>query len=115
MIMKTTKKILFIILLTISFSCCNNDDSKTNTAPIPIPAPDVTIGQISIPIVNIPKGTFKIGSPLTEPNRNPDETQHLVTLSAFKMSKYEISNAQFAEFLELHDQLARQRDRLSQL
>jgi sulfatase modifying factor 1 len=61
----------------------------------------VTVGQISIPVVNIPKGTFKMGSPETEPNRNPDETQHLVTLSAYKLSKYEISNKQFAEFLNI--------------
>ncbi len=47
----------------------------------------------------IPAGTFTMGSPLTEPQRFTDEVQHQVTLSAFRMSKYEISNAQFAAFL----------------
>jgi len=50
----------------------------------------------------IPAGTFIMGSPTTptaEVNRSPDETQHLVTLSAFRMSKYEITNAQYAAFL----------------
>jgi sulfatase modifying factor 1 len=40
-----------------------------------------------------------MGSPANEPNRESDETQHQVTLSAFHMSKYEITNAQYAAFL----------------
>jgi formylglycine-generating enzyme required for sulfatase activity len=40
---------------------------------------------------NIPAGTFTMGSPTTEVNRQADETQHEVTLSAFKMSKYVLS------------------------
>jgi formylglycine-generating enzyme required for sulfatase activity len=40
-----------------------------------------------------------MGSPATEVSRNTDETQHTVTLSAFRMSKYEITNAQYAAFL----------------
>jgi len=54
-------------------------------------------GDIST--VLIPSGTFIMGSPLTEVDRNPNETQHQVTLSAFRMSKYEITNAQYAAFL----------------
>jgi formylglycine-generating enzyme required for sulfatase activity len=40
-----------------------------------------------------------MGSPATEPLRNSDEVQHQVTLSAFRMSTYEITNAQYATFL----------------
>ena len=40
-----------------------------------------------------------MGSPFTEPQRQYIEEQHQVTLSAFRMSKYETSNAQFAAFL----------------
>ena len=40
-----------------------------------------------------------MGSPTTEYGRESDEVQHEVTLSAFKMSKYEITNAQYAAFL----------------
>lgn len=54
---------------------------------------------IELSFVDIPAGTFTMGSPETEPDRNTDETQHQVTLSAFKMSKFEITNAQFAAFL----------------
>jgi formylglycine-generating enzyme required for sulfatase activity len=48
----------------------------------------------------IPAGTFTMGSPTTEPQRFTDEVQHQVTLSAFRMSKYEITNAQYAAFLK---------------
>jgi|GEM_PF-2743106 len=47
----------------------------------------------------IPAGTFTMGSPATEPQRDTNEVEHQVTLSAFRMSKYEISNAQYAGFL----------------
>lgn len=50
--------------------------------------------------VLIPAGTFIMGSPETEPNRGDDEMQHQVTISqSFYMGKYEITNKQFAEFL----------------
>jgi formylglycine-generating enzyme required for sulfatase activity len=50
--------------------------------------------------VNIPAGTFTMGSPPSEVNRKADEIQHQVTLSAFKMSRYEISVAQFKDFID---------------
>ena len=46
----------------------------------------------------IPADTFIMGSPLTEFNRNADEIQHEVILSAFKMSKYEITFEQYDLF-----------------
>lgn len=49
---------------------------------------------------NIPAGTFTMGSPATEVSRETDETQHQVTLSAFKMSKYEITVGQFKAFVD---------------
>jgi len=68
--------------------------------------PDVPAGSkttnfnfATIPTSTIPAGTFTMGSPTTEVNRNSDETQHQVTLTAFRMSKYEITNAQYAAFL----------------
>ncbi len=56
-----------------------------------------------ISTVSIPAGTFVMGSPGTEPGRSNDETQHTVTLSAFKLSKYEITNEQFALFLNTNN------------
>jgi formylglycine-generating enzyme len=62
----------------------NNDNNQDNT---------------DIVTIQIPAGTYTGGSPSGELVRWPDETQHQVTLSAFQMSKYEITNAQFADFL----------------
>ncbi|WP_295959597.1 SUMF1/EgtB/PvdO family nonheme iron enzyme [uncultured Alistipes sp.] len=50
--------------------------------------------------VLIPRGTFVMGSPENEPNRRSNEPQHQVTLTKdFYMGKYEVTNAQFAKFL----------------
>ena len=55
--------------------------------------------SINLTLVNIPAGMFNMGSPASEVERNDGETQYEVTLSAFRMSKYEITNAQYATFL----------------
>lgn len=58
--------------------------------------------QRALPLdaVLIPAGTFLMGTPETEPGREANETQHEVTISEdFYMTKYEITNSQFAEFL----------------
>jgi formylglycine-generating enzyme required for sulfatase activity len=54
----------------------------------------------TIEFVNIPGGTFMMGSPVTEKGRKDDETQHEVTMIAFKMSKYCITYAQYDVFCE---------------
>jgi formylglycine-generating enzyme required for sulfatase activity len=49
-------------------------------------------------LVDIPAGTFDMGDSFSE--WHSDELPvHTVTLSSFKMSKYEITNVQYAEFL----------------
>lgn len=50
--------------------------------------------------VSIPSGTFAMGSPADETERKPNEVQHQVTLSSFKMSKYEVTFAQYDAFCE---------------
>ena len=50
--------------------------------------------------VAIPGGTFTMGSPTNEVGRSISETQHQVTLSAFKMSKYAVTFAQYDLFCE---------------
>lgn len=50
--------------------------------------------------VRIPAGTFLMGSPADEPNRERNETRHPVILTKdFYMSKYPVTNAQYAAFL----------------
>ncbi len=53
-----------------------------------------------IEFVDIPGGTFLMGSPVTEKGRKDEEIQHQVTLSAFKMSKYAITFEQYDLFCE---------------
>jgi formylglycine-generating enzyme required for sulfatase activity len=50
--------------------------------------------------VDIAAGTFIMGSPSSEVNRESDEMQHKVTLSAFKMSKYPVTFEQYDLFCE---------------
>jgi formylglycine-generating enzyme required for sulfatase activity len=54
---------------------------------------------LNIPTSLIPAGTFTMGSPITEVSRGSDEEEYQVTLSAFRMSKFQITNAQYAAFL----------------
>jgi formylglycine-generating enzyme len=63
----------------------------------------VTIASGQKPAIewaDIPAGTFLMGSPTDEQGRIVDETQHQVTLSAFKMSRYEITVSQFKAFVD---------------
>lgn len=75
---------------------CKKDNTKNDSDNTGNTNKPVLINFVTVPI---PAGTFTMGSPSDEPNRDSDETQHQVTLSAFRMSKYEITNAQYATFL----------------
>jgi formylglycine-generating enzyme required for sulfatase activity len=61
---------------------------------------NTTINKPDIEFADLPGGTFMMGSPVTEQGRKEDEIQHKVTLSAFKMSKYCITFAQYDAFCE---------------
>jgi len=54
-----------------------------------------TTSPTGIVMVSIPAGTFIMGSPTSESNRESNETQHSVTLSGFKMSKYPVTQEQY--------------------
>lgn len=94
--------------------------TTTATATFVMPASNVEIraefntpgGTFGIETVKIPAGTFLMGSSdgtnvggtglnttAAEPNRDLDEVQHSVTLTDFWMSKYHVTNAQYAAFL----------------
>ena len=59
-----------------------------------------TTNKPDIEFADIPEGTFMMGSPVNEQGRKEDEIQHIVTLRAFKMSKYCITYAQYDLFCE---------------
>jgi formylglycine-generating enzyme required for sulfatase activity len=50
-------------------------------------------------MVRIESGTFMMGSPTGESGRNNDETQHTVTLSAFYMSKYPVTQEEYYKIM----------------
>jgi formylglycine-generating enzyme required for sulfatase activity len=51
-------------------------------------------------MVQIPAGTFTMGSPVGEPNRSSDEIQHSVTLTkGFYMGKYQVTQKQYQEVM----------------
>lgn len=60
----------------------------------------VSFETLNLEMVNIPGGTFIMGSATNDVYAELNEkTPHNVTLSSFKMSKYEISNELFCTFL----------------
>jgi formylglycine-generating enzyme required for sulfatase activity len=57
-----------------------------------------TADPLALTLVEIPAGTFLMGSPLQEPERSDDEgPQHEVTLASFFMSQTPITQAQWRE------------------
>ncbi len=90
--MKTFRfAILALAAAAVALSSCKKDDAPDNRP---------FWEKQGIEMVLIPAGTFKMGSPATEPNREAREAQHLVTLTRnFYMSKYPITTAQYAAFL----------------
>jgi len=71
------------------------------------PTKDSSINKPIIEFVDIPGGTFIMGSPETEVGRKEDEVQHEVTVSAFKMSKYTITREQYELFIKATGRIMR--------
>lgn len=75
--------------------------SKSFSTPKPlesitIPLPNLPTNAVPLEMVLIPAGTFTMGSPINELNRDTDEPQHQVTISKpFYIGKYEVTQAQW--------------------
>ena len=80
--------VIFSMFLML-FTACKEDE-------VIDPTNDPT--KPAIEWVSIPAGTFIMGSPESEVKRWSNEVQHEVTLSAFKMSKYEVTFEQYDLF-----------------
>jgi len=88
--MKNTKNvwsfaIAFVTVFTLSTTSCSAQSGGGGTITSPT----------GIVMVTIPAGTFIMGSPTSEANRESGETQHSVTLSGFKISKYLVTQEQY--------------------
>lgn len=68
----------------------------------------VDLGQgVRMDFVLIPRGTFLMGSPDTEPGRNDDEILHKVTISApFYMGKYPVTQEQWVAVIGTNPSLS---------
>jgi formylglycine-generating enzyme len=86
------KSIIILFVLSGILSSCNQHRKSD--------IEHKTIDKPSIEWVSVSPGTFMMGSPENEPQRMTDEKQHRVTLSGFKMSKYEITFDQFDRFCD---------------
>jgi formylglycine-generating enzyme required for sulfatase activity len=93
-----TSAIKFCLILTglvFIFTQCIKKEI-TYEDPNLIDAPD----EINLNTLTIPGGTFTMGSPATEPyHQLGNAEQHEVTVDTFIMSVFEITNTQFATFL----------------
>ena len=76
-----------------------SDTYVASVPDVPTQSKTTNFNFYAIPTSFIPSGTFMMGSPLTESNRDNDEAQYSVTLTSYFMSKYEITNTQYAAFL----------------
>ncbi len=66
----------------------------------------IPLTEIAFDMVEIPSGAFMMGSPDTEPNRNPDEgPRHKVSLDAFYLGKYEVTWDLFELFYKKNQEL----------
>ena len=89
------KNIIIAILafvLTTLVGCSKKDDSQEKSSS------NTNVNAQNIDLVFVEGGTFDMGSPVGIGDGD-ERPQHKVTLSSFKISKYEITNEQFAKFL----------------
>jgi formylglycine-generating enzyme required for sulfatase activity len=81
------KKYFVIFTLLVILTCANIAYAKS-----PIPDDE---------FVSVKGGTFQMGDTFGD-GRSDEKPVHSVTVSSFKMSKYEVTNAQFAKFLNAY-------------
>jgi formylglycine-generating enzyme required for sulfatase activity len=87
-------EILLICIVCVSISACTQSDEG-------LPPTEHTAEIVSeidgATMVLIPAGTFQMGSTIGDSDEQP---VHTVTLDAFYMDKYEVTNARYQKFVE---------------
>ena len=85
---------------TVRLTATNRNTSRSKENTVTIPESENESELKGIKMVSIKAGTFTMGSPPSEPERYSDEgPQYSVTLSAFRLSAYAITNEQYCRFL----------------
>nr|AGS53350.1 serine/threonine kinase [uncultured bacterium contig00014] len=69
--------------------------SAPQTAPVAVQPAAQPVRSVPAGFVRINGGTFTMGSPSYEANRSNDEFQHQVTVSAFYMGRYEVTQREY--------------------
>jgi formylglycine-generating enzyme required for sulfatase activity len=91
--------IVFTGTLTIS-GCAGTQDVPHLKVEPAEPSVEAFINSIDMKFVLIPDGTFTMGSPSNEPERESDETLHRVTISKpFYMQTTEVTQSQWREVM----------------
>jgi len=62
-----------------------------------------TFSEIIMPMVHVPAGDFEMGSTSKRVWNSDESPAHTVFLDDFYIDQYEVTNQQFAEFLNLHE------------
>ena len=66
-----------------------------------LPPKEIAIEEISYPLVLVPEGSFLMGTIPTEFRKTDhEEPQREVTLDAYHIGKYFVTNAQYTQFTE---------------
>ena len=111
------KKVFWAIAATcfISFGCisCSEKQKEDNPEEQTTPEPESETEQELEPVdpallpamVNVPEGTFTMGTSGASGEDYDEAPVHSVTLSAFRMSACEITNAQYEAFDQNHKQI----------
>ncbi len=98
--MKNIYKVLGIIVMMmigmLMLSCEDLPGGEDYNLPPPIESPNVGT------LMPIPAGIFTMGSLEAGANPDFDETEHRVTLSAFFIGKYEVTQEQYEEVMEIN-------------
>lgn len=97
--------LLFVVLVMVLIASNKTSATRNNAnATLPFGAttrtnqpanPTSVIKELEAQMVQIPGGAFTMGSPINEAPRSDDEVQHQVTVSAFAIGKYEVTQAQW--------------------
>lgn len=80
----------------------DSDSDGTGTVSIAIEQ-EAFVNSLGMTMLRIPAGEFVMGSPIQEPKRSDDETQHEVVISkAFFMSRAEVTQRQWQVVMRTH-------------
>lgn len=89
---------LVVSLLAVAAADASADDNAVQNAAVAKPV--VITNSIGMKLARIPTGKFRMGSPRTELERDPQEVQHEVSISRpFFLGVYEVTQAEFAKII----------------